>query len=291
MQSMNTTLKATLALGIAGLSLLALAGGASAQTTTGDPNLTTAFSTLTNGRIPTFTGAASVGVGFDPNLGGGVLPSSASQATAQSVYEAFNFTSSAAGTFTTIAAGSTAQIQVFASDQNVNTTGGATNLFNVYVSLYAFNPNATSSVPVMGPNLFGAQQKITVGTINGGYFSGDFTLASALTAGSSYVLGITTLTGDTQDFGQIATSPFSASGIATGDQTFDKNRFLTDANDQGNPTGMPFTPGSGNNVIAFRLAATPPPAVPEASSVVSLGLLLGMGAAFIAFKRRRSVAK
>lgn len=290
---MNTTSKATRALGAAGLSLLALASGASAQTTVGDPTLTTAFSTLTNGRTPTFVGNNSVGVGFDANNGNGTLSSSPTPATAQSVYEAFNFTSSAAGAFTTLAAGSMAQIQVFASNQNVNATNGLTNPFNIYASLYAFNPNAAAgTVPVMGPNLFGAQQKVTVGAINGGYFSGDFTLASSLTAGSSYVLGITTLTGDTQDFAQIATSPFSASGIAAGDQSFDKNKFLTDANDQGNPTGMPFTLTSGNNVIAFRLNAAPATSpVPEASSVVSLGLLLGMGAAFVAFKRRRSVAK
>jgi len=67
---------------------------------------------------------------------------------------------------------------------------------------------------------------------------------------------------------------------------------LTTANDQGSPMGQPFANPDGNNILAFRiLAAAGPAPVPEASSVVSMGLLLGMGAAFIAFKRRRSVAK
>ena len=86
---MNTTLKATVALGAAGLSLLALAGGAGAQTTTGDPTLTTVFSTYNGKGAPGYT-VSSIGVGFDPGFGGGKLPSSTSQAMAQSVYEAFN---------------------------------------------------------------------------------------------------------------------------------------------------------------------------------------------------------
>ena len=280
-------IKTAAALGAAGLSLLALTNGASAQTTVGDPNLTTAFSTLASGKNPNFTNAA-VAVGFDPSNTPGNLFNSATAATAQSVYESFNFDSSAAGAFTTLASGTQAQIQIFASDQNV--TPGATT-FNIYASLYAFNPNAAAgTVPVMGSNLFGAEQKITVAALNGGYFSGDFNLTGAITAGQRYVLGITTLTGDTQDYGQIATSSFANSGLATADQSSDAVKYLTAANDQGNPTGQTFTNPGLNNAIAFRLGAAAAP-VPEASSVVSLGLMLGMGAAFIAFKRRRSVAK
>lgn len=288
---MNNTLRAIVALGAAGLSLLALAGSSSAQTTTGDPNLTTVFSTLNNGKNPSFT-IGSQSVGFDPNGGGGALNNSTTASTAQSVYEAFNFTSSAAGAFTSLASGTTAQIQVFASNNNVNTNASGIAPFNIYAALYAFNPNsAAGTVPITGANLFGSMQKITLAGA-GGYFSGDFNLTGPITAGNQYVLGLTTLTGDTQDFASIADASFANSGLATGDQSFDKNKFITDTNDQGNPAGQPATTlTTGNNVLAFRIAAAAPPAVPEASSFVSMGLMLGLGAAFVAFKRRRSVAK
>ena len=285
---MNTPLKATVALGAAGLSLLALAGAAGAPTTTGDPALSTVFSTFNGKGAPGF-GATSSAVGFDPNGGGGKLTNAESQATAQSVYEAFTFDSSAAGAFTTLAAGSMAQLQVFAVNQNVNSTGGTVNPFNLYAVLYAFNPTAAAgTVPATGPDLFGMPQKITLGDLNAGYFSGDFALAGPVVAGQRYVLGITTLNSDTQDFTQVATSAFTTqSGLPAGDQSVDTPKYLTDVNDQGNPIGKPATTIGGNNVIAFRLDAAP---VPEASSVVSLGLLLGLGAAFVAFKRRRSAA-
>jgi hypothetical protein len=292
--TMNTTLKATLALGAAGLSLLALAGGANAQITTGDPNLSTVFSTITAGRNPIFgSGSTTQKVGFDPS--GNVSVFATTPATAQSVYEPFVFDTSAAGTFNTVAAGSLAQIQLFASNFNVNQTAGNPQPFNLYASLFAFNPNAAAgTVPVTGPNLFGGEQKVTLGSQPsfGTFFSGDFTLAGPITAGNTYVLGISTLSNDTQDFATVSTAPFSITGISAADQATDAMKFLTNTNDQGNPAGQPAVAGGGNNVIAFRLAAAnPAPAVPEASSVVSMGLLLGMGAALIAFKRRRSVAK
>jgi len=291
-QPMNITLKKTLALGAAGLSFLAVTGGASAQTTTGDPALTTVFSTVTNGRNPNFTSTA-LGVGFDANGGNGFLPSSPTAATAQSVYNQFVFGTSAAGTASTVAAGSTAQIEVFGTNNNV-ASGAAANTFNIFATLFAFNPNtAANTVLVMGPDLFGAPQQVTLGQTGGGFFSGDFTLTNSLVAGQQYVLGITTLTGNTQDFATVASSSFSVAGITnTADQAFDRTKFLTTANDQGSPMGQPFANPDGNNILAFRiLAAAGPAPVPEASSVVSMGLLLGMGAAFIAFKRRRSVAK
>ncbi len=290
---MNTTLKATLALGAAGLSLLALAGGANAQSTTTDPNLTTVFSTVTAGRNPSFgSGPTTIKIGFDPS--GNVSPSAMTPATAQSVYEPFVFDTSAAGPFTTVAAGSLAQIQLFASNFNVNQTAVAAQPFDLYATLFAFNPNvAAGTVPVTGPDLFGTPQKVTLGgsPTTGGFVSSDFTLAVPLVAGSTYVLGVTTLSNDTQDFATVSTSPFSITGISASDQATDAMKFVTDVNDQGNPAGQPFAPFNTNNVISFRLLASPAPAVPEASSVVSMGLLLGLGAVLIAFKRRRSVAK
>jgi len=286
---MNTTLKATVALGAAGLSLLVLAGGASAQTTTGDSTLTTVFSTFNGKGAPGYT-VSSIAVGFDPNGGGGKLSSSESQATAQSVYEPFTFDSSAVGPFMTLAAGSKAQIQVFASDQNVNSTNGVVNPFNIYAVLYAFNPTAAANtVPVTGPDLFGAPQKITLGGLNAGYFSGDFNLAGSLIAGQQYVLGITTLNSDTQDFAQIGTTVFNGqTGLPAADQSADTQKLVTQTDDQGSPTTFQTTVPT-TTVVAFRLNAAPP-AVPEASSVVSMGLLLALGAAFIAVKRRRTAA-
>lgn len=284
---MNTTLKATLALGAAALSLMTLAGGAGAQTTTGDPALTTVYSTLANGRVPGFAGG-SVPIGFDPS--GKVSPFSMTQATAASVYDAFVFDSSAAGAFTTLAAGATAQLQVFAT--NNSTTEAPT--FNVYASLYAYDPNAAAgTVPATGTNLFGSEQKITLGTIGAGYFSSDFTLAAPLVAGNTYVLGLTTLNTDSQDFANIAVSPFSATGLSAANQQLSKNKYITTVGDQGNPVGSPFQQIlASNNVIAFRLNAAPASApVPEASSVVSMGLMLGLGGALVAFKRRRTIAK
>ena len=282
---MNTKLKATLALGAAGLSLLALAGGATAQTTTGDPALTTVYSTLATGRVPGFAGG-SVPIGFDPN--GNVGAFSLTQATATSVYDPFVFDSSAAGAFTTLAAGTTAQLQVFAT----NNSTAAAPTFNVYASLYAYNPNAAAgTVPATGANLFGSEQKITLGTIGAGYFSSDFTLAAPLVAGNTYVLGLTTLNTDSQDYANIAVSPFSATGLSAANQQISKNKYITTAGDQGNPVGSPFQQIlNSNNVIAFRLNAAAPAAVPEASPVLSLGLMLGLGGALVAFKRRRAVA-
>ena len=223
-----------------------------------------------------------------PWAAGGKLSSSESQATAQSVYEPFTFDSSAAGPFTTLASGSTAQLQVFASNQNVNSTNGSVNPFNIYAVLYAFNPAAAANtVPVTGPDLFGAPQKITLGGRSTGYFSSDFNLADSLIAGQRYVLGITTLNSDTQDFAQIGTTVFNGqSGLPAGDLSADTQKLLTQTDDQGSPTAFQQTVSTAT-VLAFRLNAAPP-AVPEASSVVSLGLLLALGAAFVAVKRRRT---
>ncbi len=287
---MNTTLKATLALGAAGLSLLSLASAAGAQTTTPDPNLTTVFSTVANGRVPNFTSTA-IGIGFDTNGGNGFLTNSPTAATAQSVFNQFVYDSSAAGTAPTVAAGSTAQIELFGTNNNV-ASGTAAATFNAFVTLFAFNPNAAAgTVPVTGPDLFGAPQQVTLGQTGGGFFSGDFTLAGPLTAGQQYVLGVTTLTGNTQDFATVASSSFTVAGITnSADQTIDRTKFVTDANDQGSPMGQPFSNPGGNNIVAFRLLAGTSAPVPEASSFVSMGLLLGLGAAFVAL-RRRSVAK
>lgn len=289
---MNTTLKATLALGAAGLSLLGMAGGAGAQTQ--DPALTNIFSTVKTGGFLNFTGAA-VGVGFDPNNGGGRLPVSPNQATAQTVYEPFIFDSSAVGAFATAPTGSTAQIEIFALNNNIN--GNPTDPFNLYASLYAYNPSAAAgTVPATGPNLFGAQQKVTDIAI-GGYFSNDFTLTGPIVAGQQYVLGITTLNGDTQDFAQVASSNVPTSGlsgtISTGDFAFDKTKFVTDGGDQGNPSGQTSILLPGNNVISFQLATAPAMSpVPEASTSLGFALGLGvLGAALVASKRRRSIAK
>ena len=149
---MNTAFKTTLALGAAGLSLMMLAGGAGAQTQTGDPNLAPVFSTYNGKAAPNFTSSAQ-GVGFDANGGFGKLSNSTTVATAQSVYETFKFDSSAAGTFNTLAAGTTAQLQVFGVNNNVN--AGAP--FDVYAVLYAYNSNSAAGLmPVTGPDLFGA---------------------------------------------------------------------------------------------------------------------------------------
>ena len=287
---MNNTLKATLALGAAGLSLLTLVGGASAQTTVGDPSLTTDFSTYAAGKgAPNYSGGA-IAVGYDALGGGNHLPFSPSSATAQSVYEPFILDSSAAGTFNTIAAGSIAQIQLFALNNNVNSTGGATNPFNVYASLYAYDPNATAgNVPVTGPNLFGAQQKVTLGQSTGGYFSNDFTLAAPLVAGQSYVFGFTTLSSDTQDYAFLGTTVNGQALLPASDLTFDRTKFITDFNDQGAPTANSSTNVS-NTLLAFRLNASAP--VPEGSMTLDFGLGLGvMGLALVASKRRRNIAK
>jgi len=290
---MNITMKMTLALGAAGLSLLALASGASAQTTTGDPALTTVFSTLATG-FPNYTSAA-VGVGFDANFGGGKLNSSTTQATAQSVYEAFVFDSSAAGVFPGVAAGSTAQVQVFAQNRNVKFTNGLPDPFNLYVSLYAYDPStAAGTVPAKGTNLFGAQQKVTLGQGTAGYFSSDFNLAGTLTAGGTYVLGITTLNSDTQDFANIGTTVNSKSGLSATNVGFDNNKFVTTNDDQGNPVGSLVNGTASNqdgNVLSFKLAAGSSSPVPEASPVASMGLMLALGTTILTIKRRLPTAK
>ncbi len=295
MNTMNITLKATFALGAAGLSLLALTGQVSAQTPA-DPNLSRVFSTITDGGTGPNTPSITAGqaIGFDPLGGNGKLGLSATQPTAQSLYEAFRFTSSAAGTFSTLVAGSTVQVGSFAQDSNVNTTpAGTTPPFNMYVSLYAFNPNAAvGTVPATGANLFGGEQKITVTSGGAIYFTNDFTTTGDITAGQSYVLGFTTLNSDTQDFGQLGTTLARNNGIAAADQTFDNTKFATQVDDQGNPAGGVFTNPGGNNTFGFTLSsAAAPAAVPEASSLVSTALLLSLGGAFLAFKRRASFAK
>lgn len=284
------TLKTTLALGAAGLSFLTLAGTASAQTTVGDPNLTTVFSTVAKPGIVNYT-TSSQAIGFDPSNSSGKLSNSPNQATAQSVYEAFVFDSSFAGTFSTLASGTMVQLSLFAADDNINVNAaGVAPPFDVYASLYAYSPSATS-VPVSGPNLFGSEQKIVIGQILGGYFSGDFNLTGSIVAGQSYVLGLTTLNSDTQDFAQIGSLSNANSGLATADNAFDDLKYATDVDDQGNPIGQPLgLPIGGNNTNAFTLSAKPAAAVPEASSVVSMGLLLSLSAGFAAFKRRRSLA-
>ena len=285
---MNITLKTTLSLSAAGLSMLALTSGASAQTTIGDPALTTVFSTLATGS-PNYTSAA-VAVGFDANIGGGKLTFSTTQATAQSVYEAFVFDSSAAGVFPGVAAGSTAQLQVFAQNKNVNPSPLVP--FNIYASLYAYDPGAAvGTVPAMGSNLFGTQQKVTLGQAAGGYFSSDFILGNTLTAGSTYVLGITTLTGDTQDFANIGTTVNNKSGLSATNVGFDNNKFVTTNNDQGNPVGSLVNGTASNqdgNVFSFKLAASTPSAAPEPSQWAAMAFT-GLGIAVLAVKRRRSL--
>lgn len=48
---------------------------------------------------------------------------------------------------------------------------------------------------------------------------------------------------------------------------------------------MPITPPTGD--LAFNATFTPAPAVPEASTTVSFGLLLALGAGVVTFKRKR----
>ncbi len=285
---MNIALKTTLALGAAGLSLLTLTGQVGAQTQTGDPALTPVFSTYNGKGSPNSTSQA-IGLGFDPNNGGGKLGASMTQATAQSVYEPFNFTSSAAGTFSTLAAGSTVQLESFIANNNLMVP----NNFDVYAVLYAYNPSAAAgTVPVTGSDLFGTPQQIVAATATGGYFSSDFKTTAALVAGQQYVFGFTTLNNDTQDFAQMSTTVNGQANLTPTDFALAQNKYLTQDDDQGAPT-VDVVDQNNPNVLAFRLSAAPAAGgapVPEASSLVSTALLLTLGGAFLAFKRR-SLAK
>ncbi len=288
---MKIALKATLALGAAGFSLLNLAGQASAQTTIGDPALTPVFSTYNGNRAVNFT-TGGIALGFDANQPGKLFVS-LTQATAQSIYIPFNFTSSAAGTFSTIAAGSTLQLSSFISNQNVNMTAGNPSNFDVYAVLYAYNPSvAAGTVPVTGLDLFGTPQKITAGPLNGSYFSSDFTNTAAIVAGQSYVFGFTTLNNDTQDFALMGSVVAGQSGLTSTDFALAQNKYITQDDDQGVPT-LAAADQNNPTTLAFSLSAAPAAGgapVPEASSLVSTALLLTLGGAFLAFKRR-SVAK
>lgn len=291
---MNTTLKSTFkstsVLGAAGLSLLTLAGAASAQITSHDPTTPTlAFSTVKSG--VTNTTNAGIGLGFDGLTGGGKLQSAPDQSTAQSVYEAFKFDSSAAGTFNTIASGTTVQLAFYGLNRNQAANEPP---FHIYYSLYAFDPNAAAGmVPVTGPNLLGKEQVVTLGQSQVPYFSNTFNLLAPITAGQQYVLGITTLDGDTQDYALAGTASLAQSGLLAADASIDETKYVTNVDDQGNPTGVLYNTvvsNTNNNYLGFALYTGSSP-VPEASSVVSTAILLSLGAGLFAFKRRRAFAK
>ncbi len=111
---------------------------------------------------------------------------------------------------------------------------------------------------------------VTIGLSPGSY-GGKFTFASPFFA--------TLAIGQSQNF----TGTLKVSSTAT----FNSSAFYLDANGTGDDTGENYDFGSSNFTI--KLAPSTSPAVPEASTTVSLGLLLG-GLALLGIRARKRTA-
>ena len=291
---MNT--KQILGLGAAALSLIATTGSAFAAPL--DPSLSLVFSTdgSTQATAVNSTGTViSRGLGVGYNSGSSnaaAFPNSKTAATAQSVYNPLITGTSAAGAFTTIAAGSSFQLALHGY---ANNQADPTQPVTVFASLFNYDPTAgANQVPVTGPAIFTVP--VTIAATPGlssdtTSFSDTIKLTDAIIAGNKYVLAVSPGAAGGTNPANYATADranFNLSGIPAADAAFDKQYFLVDNNSDS--TGGAFkvkaigglTQGLGYRFYAS--AGTNP--VPEASSMISFAALLGLGGLFLVRRRR-----
>jgi MYXO-CTERM domain-containing protein len=289
---MNT--KKILGFGALALSLTATAGSAFAGTL--DPTLGLVFSTdgSTQTTAVDSTGTvATRGLGVGYNSGSsfaGAFVISKTVATAQSVYNPLIAGTSAAGAFTTIATGSTFQLALhgYASNQ-----ADPTQPVTVFASLFNYDPTAgTNQVPVTGPAIFTVPVSIfdPSDTTDNTYFSDSIKLSNAIIAGNKYVLAVSPGAAGGSNPANFATADranFNLSGITGSDAAFDKQYFLIDNNSDA--TGGTFAShqiGGLTQGLGYRFYAAAGNPVPEASSLISFGVLLGLGGLFLMRRRR-----
>ena len=290
---MNT--KKILGLGMLALSLTATTGNAFAGTL--DPTLGLIFSTdgSTQTTAVDSTGTVvqrALGVGYNSGSSFATsFPISKTVATAQSVYNPLIASTSAAGAFTTIAAGSTFQLALHGY---ANNQADPTQPVTVFASLFNYDPTAgTNQVPVTGPAIFTVPISIldTSDTTDHTYFSDAIKLSSAITAGNQYVLAVSPGAAGGSNPANFATADranFAQSGIT--DPTalaFDKQYYLVDNNSDA--TGGTFNSHVNTGLVqglGYRFYAAAGNPVPEASSLISFGALLGLGGLFLVRRRR-----
>ncbi len=292
---MNT--KNLLGLGALALSLTTLTGSAFAGTL--DPSLSLKFST--DGSTQT-TAVDNTGTVISRGLGVGYNSGSQFAATfgnaktvdtAQSVYNPLVAGTSAAGAFTTINAGDAFQLALhgYASNQ-----ADPTQPVTVFASLFNYDVTAgATQVPIVGPAIFSnlavtfaATPGISIDTTS---FSDTITLSNSILAGGKYVLAVSPGAAGGANPANFATADranFANSGITGTDLAFDKQYFLVDNNSDS--TGGTFTSkGSGGLTqgLGYRFYSAPASnPVPETSSMISFGALLGLGGLFLVRRRR-----
>ena len=278
-------------LGLGSLALSLLATGAQAQ----NPALTLAFDTdgSTQASAVSTTGTVStrgLGIGYDPNNTFGVFPNSLTAASSQSVFNPLITDSSAAGAFQTIAAGSQFQLGLHAfGNNNANIAQPVT----VFASLFAFNPNAGAGNVPLGQAIF---SNLAVSVTNdpsqndGIFFSNTITLANSINAGQEYVLAVDGGPAGGANPTSFATADrqnFAVSGLPTADASIYRQEFFVDNNS--GDSGGAFTSRNATALtqpLGYRFYSTPAGSpVPEASSVVSFGVLLALGGLFLLRRR------
>ena len=274
------------------LALAALAGGAQAQTDL--TNATLVFQD-DGGRatLGTSTTVAALGrgLGYDTQNTFGAFQDGTSAPNFQSFYNNFQVGS-------TVSAGSTLQFAIH-GDANNNNAGDGAAPIPVTLSLYAFQDKGAGTLPLgmlIGTTTDSFKSTTAIADILN--FSADFTVNTALTTGTTYILGLSTpstlafVDAVTRRSGKGNPSPL-LSPLNVG--TFGNNIYETVGGSSTlSPTysnvGNPADP-TGQNVkndpLGFRIyAQAAPPAVPEASSVISFAALLGLGGLFLVRRRR-----
>lgn len=283
-------------IGLGAVALSLTTGSAFAGTL--DPSLGLVFSTDGSTQTSTVNNTGSVvsrGLGIGYNSGSSfatAFPISKTPQTAQSVYNPLIAGTSAAGAFTTIAAGSSFQLALH--DYSANQSD-PTQPVTIFASLFNYNPTANAGqIPVTGPAIFSVPITVlpTPGiTGDTTSFSDTIKLGAPIVAGQQYVLAVSggVAGGNSpSNFATVDRANFANSGIIGTDLAFDKQYYLVDNNSdatggafQSHVTGG-LTQGLGYRFYAS--AASNP--VPETSSLISFGALLGLGGLFLVRRRR-----
>ena len=297
---MNTNLKSLIVLGSATLYMLAASGAQAAVISAPDPTLNLVFDTdgSTSSTAVDSTGTVStrgLGIGYDPANFGNKFVVAKTAATAQSVYNPLITDSSAAGSFTTITAGSSFQLGLHAYGLN---RADSTQPVTLFASLFAYDPNAAAgTVPITGSAIFSnlpVQVLDSADTTDHTYFSNTIQLANSINANTEYVLAVDggpAGGASPTDFGTADRSFFSTSGLPSADSGIYQNYFLTNTNN-GDQGGTAYQTASGGitQPLGYRFySASTVTAAPEPSARAACGFFaFGLGGMLIAARKRNA---
>ena len=267
------------------LALATLGGGAQAQTDLTNPVL--AFQDDGGKNFlgaSTYVGSLGRGLGFDPNNTFSAFQDAAAAPNFQSFFNDFQVG-------TNITAGSKLQLAVHGNANNSGAGNGGAPV-NVTASIYTFQDNGAGKLPT--GTLVGTTSDAFMSTDAIGdnlFFSADFQANTALTTGTTYILGLSTPTSFafvdaiTRVDGKGNPSPLkSPLNVGKyGSNIYETVNGSSTLSSTFSEVGQPAD--TRNSPLGFRLYAASSP-VPEASSLISFGALLGLGGLFLVRRRR-----